>query len=199
MLRCGSATLCEVEAMCDGCEVEVQVRDWTRRVAMRCEVWGRDRMRRIVMCGARYEFEREQDSMRWVAMWHEVRGRDRTRWERGEVRCDVRYGVKIERVTMWCEVRGQDRTSRTRSRDLAHSLWTKYDGWKLFLFWNWSMYRVFILNISTKYGQVNKNVQEQKEYYLSTKVATCDAWCEVVRGRLVNIKWNFKWNHARGA
>jgi hypothetical protein len=45
-----------------------------------------------------------------------------------------------------------------------------------------------MLNISTKYGQVNKNVQEQKEYYLCRKVVTCNAWCEAVRCRLVNIK-----------
>jgi hypothetical protein len=64
MLRCGSATLCEVEAMCDGCEVEVQGRDRTRRVAMRCEVRGQDRTSRIAMC---------------VVMRHEVRGRDGTR------------------------------------------------------------------------------------------------------------------------
>jgi hypothetical protein len=49
------------------------------------------------------------------------------------------------------------------------------------------MYRVFILNISTKYGQVNKNVQEQKEYYFNTKVATCNAWCEAMQRQLVTV------------
>jgi hypothetical protein len=44
-LRCRSATLCELGAMCDGCEVEVRGQDRTRLVAMWCEVWGQNRTR----------------------------------------------------------------------------------------------------------------------------------------------------------
>jgi hypothetical protein len=44
-LRCKSAMLCEVGAMCDGCEVDVRGRDRARLVAMRCKVQVQNRTR----------------------------------------------------------------------------------------------------------------------------------------------------------
>jgi len=54
------------------------------------------------------------------------------------------------------------------------------------------MYRVYILNNSTNIVKCRENAQKQKDCYLSITIAGCDAWYEVVRRRLVSIKWEYE-------